>query len=103
MRLGGGGQVFALGAAALLKWQTFREKAFQKYTLQTRRQDLYSKLIVAKRHDAFCDRHYYSTAAISRVAIRTQKKWDVIMSPRIRYVKHDLQESSDCQQTILGP
>ena len=99
MRVGGGGQVFALGAAALLKWQTFREKYF-KSTLQ--RRDLYSKHIAAKRQEAFCVR-YFSTAAISRVAVRTQEKWDVIMFPRIRYVKHDLQKSSDCQQTILGP
>ena len=50
MRLGGGGQVFALGAAALLKWQTFREKYF-KSTLQ--RRDLYSKRIAAKRREDF--------------------------------------------------
>ena len=49
MRLGGG-QVFALGAAALLKWQTFREKYF-KSTLQ--RRDLYSKRIAAKRREDF--------------------------------------------------
>ena len=99
MRLGGGGQVFALGAAALLKWQTFRE-SISKVHFRDETCILNTLLLSDVR--IFCVR-YLSTAAISRVAVRTQKKWDVIMFPRIRYVKHDLQKSSDCQQTILGP
>ena len=57
MRLGGGGQVFALGAAALLKWQTFRVKVFQKY-VHIRDETCIQNALLLSDVRLFCDRYF---------------------------------------------